>query len=288
MKRIVISGAGGFLGRNIIREAVVDHIPVIAISSRPEKLQGDGVCAVSTDNFLNGKVPLLEQDVFINCMFPTNADGVKMADGLDAVYTTMKAAKERGIGAFINISSQSVYASKREAPADEATRLSLETPYAVGKYSTEILCNEIFKEIPHTNIRLASLLGIGYEQRIVNRMIVRALKGDSLQIIGGMQRYGFLDVRDAAAGLISISQSDGSMWKTAYNLGRMDSCTLLEVASLIVKKLQERGYAAEYCVSEGTDTRNSAINAGLFIHDFNWEPRITLEQTVTDIIDSKI
>ena len=288
MKRIIISGAGGFLGKNLILEAAHEDIPVLAISSHPEIFKTDKVEAVSTKQFLQGDIQLSENDVFINAMFPTNADGVKMANGLKNVYSAIKMAKTSGVGAFINISSQSVYASHREKPADENTQLSLETPYAVGKYSTEIFCNEVFQEIPHTNIRLASLLGVGYEQRIVNRMLTRALKDGSLQVIGGMQRYGFLDVRDASSGLITISQSDENRWELVYNLGRMESCTLLEVTQMIVEKLQERGYFTEYTVTEGSDTRNSAIDASRFMKDFDWRPHISLEQTVNDIINQKI
>lgn len=288
MKRLIISGAGGFLGKNLILEAVHEDIPVLAISTHPEILKTNKVETVSTEQFLQGEILLSENDVFINCMFPTNADGIQMATGLKNVYSAIRAAKKSGVGAFINISSQSVYASHRITPANENEQLSLETPYAVGKYSTEIFSNEVFQEIPHTNIRLASLLGVGYEQRIVNRMITRALKGGSLQVVGGMQRYGFLDVRDAALGLITISQSDENKWKPVYNLGRMESCTLLDVVKMIVEKLQERGYSTEYTITEGNDTRNSAIDVSLFMKDFDWKPHISLEQTVNDIINQKL
>lgn len=288
MKRLIISGAGGFLGKNLILEAIYEDIPVLAISTHPEILKTNKVETVSTEQFLQGEIQLSENDVFINCMFPTNADGIQMATGLKNVYSAIRAAKKSGVGAFINISSQSVYASHRITPANENDQLSLETPYAVGKYSTEIFSNEVFQEIPHTNIRLASLLGVGYEQRIVNRMITRALKSGSLQVVGGMQRYGFLDVRDAALGLITISQSDENKWKPVYNLGRMESCTLLDVVKMIVEKLQERGYSTEYTITEGSDTRNSAIDASLFMKDFDWKPHISLEQTVNDIINQKL
>lgn len=288
MKRIVISGASGFLGQSIIAEAEKNGVPVLAISTHPEKILSASVECVGTAGFLNGSVKLLKTDVFINCLFPTNADGIKMANGLQTVYATIKVAKESGVGAFINISSQSVYASKREVAADEKMQLSLETPYAVGKYSTEVLTNVLFEGASHTNIRLASLLGVGYDQRIVNRMIVQALKGDTLKVVGGMQRYGFLDVRDAAVGLLTLSQSEATTWKEEYNLGRLESYTLIEVAEAVIRELHNKGLLASYEVGEGVDTRNSSLIPNLFMQEFNWRPRITFEQTVRDIIESKL
>lgn len=287
MKRIVVSGASGFLGSNIVKNAVDKSIPILAITTRVERLQYPSVKIIRTDDFVAGKTKLSNDDVFINCLFPTNADGIKMANGLKTAYAMISAAKESGVGAFINISSQSVYDSNRIEPADENSLISLDTPYSVGKYSCEAFVNEVFKNLPHTNIRLASLLGAGYEQRIVNRMITNALKGEKLKVIGGMQQYGFLDVRDAASGLVHISQSEGTLWKEIYNLGRMESCTLLELTDMIIKKTQEYGLDTAYDISEGTDTRNSALNCQLFMNEFSWKPEITLEQTIDDIIKAR-
>ena len=172
MKRLVISGAGGFLGTAIIQVAQeYPDINVVAISSNFSKFatQNYRNCSViSTDEFINKGFDFTEHDIMINCLFPTNADGYKMANGLEKVYKIISAAKDYGVKAFINISSQSVYASRREQAAKEDDELCLENAYAVGKYSSEMFCNQVLKEIPHSNIRLASLLGVGYDQRIVN------------------------------------------------------------------------------------------------------------------------
>ena len=287
MKRIVVSGAGGFLGSNIINEALSADIEVLAITGRT--IVRTGVTVVNTDTFLRNGYPLSSDDVFINCLFPTNADGFKMADGLEKVYKMIIQAYSCGVGAFINVSSQSVYASKRTEAAKEKDILSLETPYAVGKYSSEAFTNQVFTDRPHTNVRMASLLGVGYDQRIVNRMVSQALNGDSLKVVGGMQRYGFLDVRDAAAGLIKMADSNASFWKEIYNLGRKESYTLIDVVDCIVAEMKkEAGIEVSYTVTEGQDSRNSAIDAALFMHDFDWKPEITLSETTSAIIRSKM
>lgn len=291
MRRLVISGAGGFLGTAIIRKAVESDIKIVAITSRPQEIKniyGDVCDTLETKEFLDGACEMFGTDVFINCLFPTNANGYRMADGLEKVFRLITSAEESGVGAFINISSQSVYASQREKAAVEGEPLCLETPYAVAKYSSEVFCDQVFQGKPHTNIRLASLLGIRYDQRIVNRMIGQALNGNELKVIGGMQRYGFLDVRDAAAGIVKMALSDFGNWKSVYNLGRMESYTLVDVVQIIVREMEKRGLAVSYEILEGTDIRNSSINTERFMKDFMWKPMITLAQTIGDIIDRKM
>lgn len=292
MKRLVISGAGGFFGTAIIRKAQeYPDIEIVAISSNLSKFatQDYSNCSViSTDEFINKGFDFTEQDVMINCLFPTNADGYKMANGLEKVYKIISTAKDSGVRAFINISSQSVYHSKREQAAKEEDALCLENAYAVGKYSSEMFCNQVLREIPHSNIRLASLLGVGYDQRIINRMIDQALLGRELNVMGGMQRYGFLDVRDAAAGILKMVVSDSSKWDEVYNLGRSESYSLIDVAELIIEQLKSHGVNTKYNITEGTDNRNSSINARKFMESFRWNAEIPLSKTIDDIILSKM
>ena len=285
--KLVISGASGFLGAEIIRQAKeIPTIQPVAVTSKPENYPD--LDTIHTNRFLDEGVSFDPDDVFINCLFPTNANGVRMADGLQKVYRMIRKAAGSNVGAIINISSQSVYPSERDKPTGEEDMLSLETPYAVGKYSSEAYTDLAFQNRPHSHIRLASLIGVGYEQRIINRMVGKALKGEKLTVAGGLQRYGFLDVRDAAAGLLVMAQSDPGQWESVYNLGRNGSISLLEIAEMIVKKLKLHGIQTEYVLNEGTDHRNSALNPEKFMHQFHWQPRISLEETIEEIIDNKM
>jgi nucleoside-diphosphate-sugar epimerase len=286
MKRIIVSGANGFLGSNILAAAQEAGVEAVAVTRKPDA--PFGAKAVSTAAFLAGDFACGAEDVLINCLFPTNADGYRMVTGLETVYQMIARAYESGIGALINISSQSVYASKRTAPAREGDPLCLETPYAVGKYSSEAFVNRVFSDRAHTNVRMASLLGVGYDQRIVNRMVMQALRGEPLRVVGGMQRYGFLDVRDAAAGLVKLALSDSAAWQEAYNLGRNESCSLIDVVECIVSEMQrETGMDVSYTVTEGEDLRNSSVDASLFQQTFDWRPNYTLAETTANIIRSK-
>ena len=284
MKRLIVTGAGGFLGSHIVRKALeTGAAEILAVSTKPNP--DARVTSVETDRFLAGELACGAEDILINCLFPTNADGYRMADGLDKVCRILSAARTSGVGAMINISSQSVYASKRTAPAREEDPLCLETPYAVGKYLSERMTAREFEDRPHTSIRMASLLGPGYRQRIVNRMAAQALRGETLTVIGGMQRYGFLDVRDAAAALVRLALSEPSAWREVYNLGRNESYSLLDVLACLQAEIRaETGSEAACEIREGEDLRNSSLDASRFMEQFAWRPELSLAQTTRDIV----
>ncbi len=185
MKKIAISGAGGFLGSYILEKSInrgLDEIVVITSNLKSIKSTdlSDKVIAIDTQDFLRDGFKFGSETVFINCLFPTNADGSKMADGLTKNFGMILKAKESGADAIINVSSQSVYDQKRTCAAKESDKPCTDSMYAVGKYCSEMYCNEVFKDIRHTNIRLASLIGVGYDQRIANRLIIQALKGEQI------------------------------------------------------------------------------------------------------------
>lgn len=152
---LVITGAGGFLGRNLLEQGQKmfrKELKIIAVTGQKTD---SNIIAFGREEFFTG-YQFNDTDILINCAFPRNKDGFQMANGLDYIVRLLeKAASE---GAVINISSQSVYSQKRLCTADERTQLSLESEYAIGKYATELMINSLCRCITHTNIMLCGFL----------------------------------------------------------------------------------------------------------------------------------
>lgn len=287
--RLVITGSSGFLGTNLILELLnsTDY-NIIAFTTNPNKLKDrylmpDGRLMVISDI---GSIKWDEVDILLNLAFPRNSDGVQMAKGLKFIADLFMVAKKRGVGSVINISSQSVYSQFRKEPASEETELNLETKYAVGKYTTELLLNSICNDIPHTNIRLASLIGKGFDQRITNKLVLNAIKGEPIKIEGGRQRFGFLDVRDAARGITKIISSNSVKWSTQYNLGTSESYTLDEIAKCVIEVSKELdGKDVEYKLTNDNVEidQNTQLNCDLFKEQFGFETKYILKDSIEEI-----
>ena len=292
--RVIVSGAGGFLGSVLVRqlyEKTDGHIYALSSQKKPavNELWENRVTYLDKSALERGEIELGAEDVFINCAFPRNADGTQMADGLDYIKKTLESAVRGGIGAVINISSQSVYSQTRAEAATEDTALNLESTYAVGKYATELLTNSICRGIPHTNIRLASLIGVNFDQRLINKMVKFAAKGNDLRVVAGDQKFGFLDVRDAADAIVRMVCSEKRDWHEAYNLGPQHAYTLREMAQLVAELAEEMcGITVKINEEPGEGRQNSDLDCSLFYVDFGWKPTFSIRDTAREIFGAEI
>lgn len=294
--RVIVTGAGGFLGKSIVKKLVDDNqIEVLAITSQAKSLQKEfekakNLKVGTQEDVVLGKYKFDREDVLINCAFPRDAIGAEFAQGLEYISKTLRATVERGISAVINISSQSVYSSQRNSAASESdTPIVLETVYAVGKYATELLTEAICYQNVYTNIRMASLIGPTFNQRVTNKLVECALEKGEISVNTGEEKFGFLDIDDAVVGILKLAQLPRAKWKKAYNLGGRQAYSLLEIANTIAKVFRgEMDKTIKVKISSGTATVNTALDNTLLSTDTGYQQTVTLEESIRRILKEKI
>lgn len=299
-KQIVLTGAGGFLGAHLLARLVEDGWSVSAISSKtlPELLERAGldegcascIRAVAPSDTEALARALKSADVLINAAFPRNAQPEAAAKGMAFIARVFELASKVPALAAINISSQSVYSQYRTAPATEAMPLCLESQYAAEKYASELLCEAYCSALPHTNIRLASLIGPSFNQRVVNKLAQTALQSGALQIQGGNQIFDLMDVRDAASALAVLAASDASTWKPIYNLGSGHPASLKDIACMVAHEVEAQQMAGGACKVEieppGQNAKvlNTSLDATCFMSNLDWAPALSLNDSVCAIV----
>lgn len=286
MKKIVITGASGFLGRNLIRRLEqTEEAEICAVTGRPQKTAGRTVYYGREVIRSSQAAGIFHDAVVINCAFPRNTDGQERAAGMEYIKDVLLCCKRHGACAVVNISSQSVYAAKRSEPARETDPVFLDSVYAAQKYAVELMMEAVFcgTGIPYTSIRLASLIGPGFDVRIVNRLVKQALETGKITVTKDEKRFGFLDIADAVNGLLVLAGSDPASWKPVYNLGTKGAYSLTDIAQSIQRIMAETG--APLVISEvpGEGNDSSALDAGRFYADFGFFPEISLEESIRRI-----
>lgn len=289
--KVIISGAGGFLGNALLqRMKEKTAIEVYALTSQVEQMrlrfpecQNINIC--SKNSVQNREIPITSDTVLLNCAFPRNAKGEQFALGLNYVSQLLQSAVIQGVGAVINISSQSIYDQKRDRAAAETDNAHLDSVYAVGKYASELLTEAICFNRPYTNVRLASLIGPQFNQRVINKLVECAFKTGKLYIRNGEQQFGFLDIEDAVNGIINILDVKTYVWKPVYNLGGNRTYSLLDMAEIIVA-IFKKEYGKQLKIEiETDDTKlNTALDCSLLQKDTGYMQQITMEQSVYRII----
>lgn len=287
MKTIVITGASGFLGRALLNAAGNhSNLRIIALTSKPEKLEQYRCEQIQVEgqNYLS-ELNKSDQEIYcvVNCAYPR--DGRDLPGGMDYIESIMNAAASSNVQAFINISSQSVYNPGRLCAADEDADICLDSLYSLGKYMIEKMTNAILRGKPHTSIRLASLIGPGFDQRIVNRFVKDALHNGTIRAEYSGQSFGFFDVKEAAEGIRTLMECPLSRWREVYNLGNGKSYTIAEIVQTIQEVFEELHLPAfDVEVSYADKTGCTGVNADRFLTDTGFMPQITLKETVNRIV----
>lgn len=292
-RKVLITGGSGFLCRSLLKYGDSGCQYIVA-TSRKNAIQShycerDDIQVIDSSELWSQN--WREVDILLNFAFPRNANGTQMAAGLQFLEKLFCSAVDGGVGAIINISSQSVYSPVRAAAATEDSALDLQSNYAVGKYAVELMLDGICRSLPHTNLRMASLIGAGFDQRITNKLVDRALSGDGIQIVATNQLFGFMDVRDAVSGITHILKSCPAHWDSVYNLGIRGGYTLDEIARTVCQVgylCCGRNVQYSYGDSNTIANGNSTLDCSLFEQSFHWKPTQTLVDTLTWIFKDKL
>ena len=140
-----------------------------------------------------------------------------------------------------------------------------------------------------TNIRLASLIGIEYPERVINKIIKNAHTSHKISINNDKNVFGYFDVNDAAKGIYKfVTNSSPDNWETIYNLGaKYEEQKYFEYIARCIQKLFEK-----HNISVDLDITNAQkadklclLDSSKFYKTANWEPETTLEQSIEKIFN---
>lgn len=294
---VIITGAGGFLGQALIQKlSNYKEFNVYALTSQHEKLRNElknysNITIYENRALIANNFSFSNRDILVNCAFPRVASGEEFAVGMKYIQETFSAAVRQGIGAIINISSQSVYNQQRESAAFEADPVSLDSVYATGKYATELFAEICCSNCYFCNIRMASLIGPNFNQRVTNRMIDKALETGKICVQDSKQYFGFLDIEDASNGILGIIKCPFEKWHQVYNLGSTKSYSLLEIATTISNVIENTIHQKIEIevVNNTADVKlNTSLDSTLIQRLTGYQPLIPLAESIKRILNEKL
>ncbi len=304
-KRVLISGAGGVLGRKII-DLIFSSRPgdydILALELTrehfPKELLRDGLILYDFDDYRQGKIDFRQVDALIHCAFARSSRGDLLASSLDFTKNLLEDATKGRLSLFVNISSQSVYERSGKTPWNEDALIGPGPPdtfYALAKYASELLTNAICgknsSETKGVNIRLASLVGEGMDERVVSRFVKSALSGQAIRVSGAKNMTAYLDVDDAADGLVELLAADHASLQSVYNLGPAKTYSIGEIAET-VRMIGNNKYGLDVTViyednMDGNEKSQEATATGMdsskFYKDLAWIPSRDMEAIVKKI-----
>lgn len=292
LKTVVITGAAGVLGSDLVRKFTADSaVTVYALSSNPVKFPAEfknmsniRICA--NDDLFNGKIPLETVDCLIHAAFARSQNGVELVSSINFTRKVFECSVNK-VKRFINVSTQGVYGGSTPTRSSEEDPINPADLYSMAKYACEELARIIFADstTAMTNIRLASLMGERYMNHLVAKMTRVALDTQVIKVAGGTQRFSFLHSDDAVDGIFTVASSDSGKWKRLYNLGPDGGMVLADIArgiSEVVEKAVGKKILLEF--RESNDAHTISLDMFRMKQDFNWQPQKTLIDATAGII----
>lgn len=293
MPKILITGANGALAKKVINILSEDSNFEIIVSTRNlENISTpfSNIEYVSNQDLLEKDV-LKNLDFVLHTAFPRKFEVKDMFEGALFFESLLQKAFEMNVKNFINISSQSVYGNYRELPSKEDDKLNPQDIYALTKYECERIGLALTKneDINFTNIRLASLIGSEFPERVINKMINFAIKNGAISVQNDKNAFGYLHINDAAEGVCKfIKNTNPNEWKSVYNLGANSNPTenLAYISGIIKELCTSRGINVEVTINEQEKADKLCLqNSQLFYNDARWEPKLTLKEAIRLIFE---
>jgi len=291
-KRILITGASGFIGANLVRYFYKDSDVFALVRKNSNLWRIKNILPeielrkvnLLEEKKLNSVIAAIRPDVVIHSAvygsYPFQRDEKKILQvNLSGTVNLLNACKKTGFEVFINTGSSSEYGIKNE-PMKETDLIEPMDGYGVSKAAVTLFCQSKAKKekLPVLTLRLFSHYG-NYEEgtRLIPSVVLSCLKGKNPEVSSAASVRDFIyikDVMEAYKKAIESEECHGEVINISY--GRQHT-----VGDVVQKIVELTGNKAEPLWNS---VDNSRIEPDLWQADItkakkilNWEPVYSLE-----------
>jgi NAD dependent epimerase/dehydratase len=254
-KRVLVTGAGGFIGSHLTEELVRAGATVRAfihynsrndwgnielldaeVRDQLEVVAGEVQDPFSVRNAVAGQDVVLHLAALIGIPYSYVAPGSYVDTNVTGTLNVLEAVRHGDVQRMVHTSTSETYGTAQYTPIDEAHPLQGQSPYSASKIGADKLAESYWRsfETPVATLRPFNTFGPRQSLRAVIPTIVgQALSGDTIRLGSLTPVRDFTFVKDTAAAFMAVAASEAALGQT-LNAGNGKGITIGELAELIL------------------------------------------------------
>ena len=308
-KRVLITGAGGFIGSHLVDELLKKGADVTAFvhynarndwgmlegrySDTTENLSviaGDVTDALFVRKAVAEKDYIFHLAALIGIPYSYVAPESYINTNIKGTLNVMQACLDHDVTRVVHTSTSETYGTALYTPIDEKHPLQGQSPYSASKIGADKIAESFYCsfELPVTTIRPFNTFGPRQSTRaVIPTIITQALTANTVKLGSLTPIRDLTYVADTVNGFIKLAESEKTVGKTV-NTGSGRGVTIGELADIIIRQVNPEAKIAceEMRIRPGKsevmellcDNRCASELAG-------WKPGYTLEKGLALTID---
>lgn len=236
MKNVIVAGAGGFIGKNLVRDLIKRGYAVTALAKNfDDELQSVATCVSVKDKSIEDiAAELTEQySCFFNLAW-SGTSGSMRADYNTQLSNVKLTCDYVRLAAIIHC-PRVIYASSiNEMETYEYLQSNDIEPsggyiYGAGKLAAHLMGETVAYQngVEFIPVIITNIYGIGEKSaRLIYTSIVKLLKGEHCSFTEGYQTYDFIYITDAINSIVEVAEKGKAF--TRYYIGGGDPKPLRE------------------------------------------------------------
>jgi NAD dependent epimerase/dehydratase len=306
-KRILVTGAGGFIGSHLTERLVELGAKTRALvhyrsngswgwldrSSRKSDIEitagdiRDRDCVMTA---MRGADVVFHLAALIGIPYSYAAPASYVETNIGGTLNILQAARDLNITRVVHTSTSEVYGTARRVPIDEQHPLQGQSPYSASKIGADKLAESFFLSFGLSVVTMRPFNTFGPRQSaraVIPAIISQSLTGDVVSLGNLHPTRDFNYVENTVAGFIRCAESDDVAGQT-INVGSGEETSIgdivKKVAAILGKNVQVRQQEARQRPETSEVERLIADNARAR-KSLGWKPAVSLDEGLRRTIE---
>lgn len=309
MKKVLVTGADGFIGSHLAEELLargydvrafvlynsfnrwgwLDTLPKEKLS-QIEVFSGDIRDPNGVYEALRGADCVFHLAALIAIPFSYHSPDSYVDTNIKGTLNVLQAARRHDTERIIVTSTSEVYGTAKYVPIDESHPFQGQSPYAATKIGADRLAEAFYRSfnLPVTIARPFNTYGPRQSARaVIPAIITQLLAGHSRIKLGSLTpTRDFSYVKDTVRGFIKIAESAGTVGEE-INIAAQREVSIGDLAEELIRQINPEAVIAEEGIRmrPGKSEVNRLLGCSEKIRRLTgWEPEYTLEQGLAETI----